>query len=112
MKYVVIRTSDWYGKPCDEAFEGTVTNVDIRSVDDPSKLNHISREEWYSKGSNHRLINGNIARDMGLRTVWMIEINTLEELNDFYSKYGTLVIGKSCIDYYSLEIEIYDDYRE
>lgn len=43
MKYVVTRTSDFDTKPCDEAFEGKVMNVDIRCVDDASKLNCMSK---------------------------------------------------------------------
>jgi len=41
--------------------------VDIRNVDDPSKL---AREAvpWYDKGTNHRLIGNRIARDLESNT--------------------------------------------
>ena len=45
--------------------------------------------------------------------VWLIEINTLEELMEFCNKYGSLIVET---DFYfgdgNNTIEIYDDYRE
>lgn len=51
-------------------------------------------EEAYKKG-----------RDNFGIMIWMININSLEELMSFIDKYGQVVIDKD-------EIEIYDDYRE
>lgn len=44
--------------------------------------------------------------------VYSIEINTLEELINFYNKYGNIVIREGISDRESIEILIYDDYIE
>ena len=41
---------------------------------------------------------------------WSIEINTLEELNQFIEKYGNLVIYKNYVGFNVPCICIYDDY--
>lgn len=50
--------------------------------------------------------------DNNTLNVYSIEINSLEELMDFYNKYGKLVIRKNIFDSVSNEILIYDDYIE
>lgn len=49
----------------------------------------------------------------GKKVVWMIEINTLEELHEFIDKYGgSVVIEDWYFNNAYKKIEIYDDYRE
>ncbi len=61
--------------------------IDIRYVSDPSLLNYKpDRDEWYTTGSNHRVINGNIARDFE-REFYAIELDSLQDLIDFQNKY-------------------------
>ena len=43
---------------------------------------------------------------------WYIKIGTLEDLIDFYKKYGSLIIEKSWDNKKEIQIEIYDYYRE
>lgn len=47
------------------------------------------------------------------QTVWFIDINTLEELMAFCTKYGDLVLRPSTWRIADVpSLEIYDDYRE
>jgi hypothetical protein len=50
--------------------------------------------------------------DGGTKNAYSIEIDTLEELIDFYNKYGNIVIRENIFDRESIEILIYDDYIE
>ena len=43
---------------------------------------------------------------------WYIKIGKLEDLIDFYNKYGSLIIGSNWDNEKEMQIEIYDDYRE
>ena len=43
---------------------------------------------------------------------WVVEIKTLDDLIEFYKKYGDLVLMKSWTDRIPFEIEIYDGCRE
>ena len=108
--YLVSRTSN-YGidKPCDEAFEIVITNIDTRTCDDPKKIpiNKGTDGDWYKRGTNHRVENGEIKRDMGVEKVWAAQIGDLQE---FVNKYGDCVISPIKDGFCS--IEIYDDYRE
>ena len=64
---------------------------------------------WREEGNEHQILpNGHIRRRLADREVWVVEIETLDDLVEFSKKYGELVLNfKDC-----LEIEIYDDYRE
>lgn len=119
MRYEITRTSRHEGKPCEEAFRGELMNIDIRGASAPHKIpawRALGKEgalaEWLKDGSNHRKINGHIARDMGTRACWFIDIPDLDALMALHEKYGELVIGTSFADYQTPRIEIYDDYRE
>lgn len=108
--FIVSRTSEWdkNKSPCDEAFKAKIKNIDIRNAKSPCELNdEYTRENWYNQGSDHRVIDGNIARDMGYNARWVIEVNDVME---FVRKYGQIVINH---DFWGFpHIEIYDDYRE
>jgi hypothetical protein len=119
MKYHVTRTSDWSdNKPCEEAFEDDYIRVDERNTDSPYKIpcyanksKEFVDKDWYGEGKNHRVKNGRIQRDFDDRG-WFVNINSLEELNAFCTKYGDVIIQ----DFYHnddiKELEIYDDDRE
>lgn len=117
MKYIVTRASShvWDGDigPCEEARKEEVIWTDEREVDDPRKLK-FGGDEWYTQEGffNHRVENGHIKRDWKEQK-WVIEINSLEELNAFVEKYGDIIIE----NYYfgnseHTAITIYDDYVE
>lgn len=109
MKFIIVRTSA-HEKPCDEAVRENYVKVDIRTVDDPSKLPY-GGANWYSEGRNHRVENGMIKRDTDA-DAWFLELSSLDELVAFHKKYGSLVIDASYCNPDIIEIEIYDDYRE
>lgn len=116
MKFTISRTSMYGdGKPCEEAMPYEVTNVDIRTLKTPEEFDRILslREgKWLENGTNHRIIDGRIARDTGTIKCWAIEVNSLEDLLALYHKYGELIIGTNLYDGETPNIEIYDDYRE
>lgn len=113
MKFQIRRTSIFDDeRPCDEAIKDKIIFTDVRNVDNPNKLTCMTADKWYKQGTNHRIINGNIARDLDKRDCYMIEINTLEELLELKNKYGDLIINTSYIDRKTHSIEIYDNYRE
>ena len=107
--------------PCEEGCEALVPHVDMRCVDNPTKLAYYkgrpddANRDWYSEGTNHRVVEGNICRDLGMKTIWLAEIASLVDLIDFSTKYGRAIIyspeaEESDSEY--PELEIYDDYRE
>lgn len=116
MKFLVTKTS-CFGfneniKPCEKATLEDYIIVDERYIDDPMKNPNIGKN-WYEKGTDHRVENGNIKRNLKSRG-WFIELNTLEELIEFQKEYGSLIIEEPytpSLEGY-LRIEIYDDYRE
>ena len=116
MEFIVTRSSDFLSKkqPIEGAYQKEITRIDVRNISDPSGFkNQRLIDEWYNAGTNHRVINGKIARDMGTEKVWVVNINTLEELMNFKEKCGEdIIITTSYIDYATPEIEIYDSYRE
>lgn len=85
MKFIVSRTSAWSDeKPCDEAMRDTAVTE-------------------YKVGQE-------MVREM--KDIWSIELNTLDELMEFFNKHGTIVITDWWDNQAYKEIEIYDDYRE
>jgi hypothetical protein len=67
--------------PCKGAFRAPYVLVDIRTVGDPKDVPHYkgSTNWWYSEGRNHRIINGQIARDLD-RECWQVELTSMLEL--------------------------------
>ncbi len=111
------RTTPWGKKPCKETVKKQFMYIDRRTVETLKeaklpKYKHWS-DQFFASGSNFREENGMIARDTELADVWVITLNTLDELMKFNHKYGDLILGfKDC--YHGIEntLEIYDDYRE
>jgi hypothetical protein len=91
-------------QPCKEAYQIDGFVTDERTVKDPSKLQCDDKDTWYTKGLNHRVIKGHIFRDFPAK-LWVVDIDSLEDLNKFSHKYGSLIFDEE-------NIEIYDDYRE
>lgn len=73
-------------KPLREAFKRKYSIIDERTVSDP-KLLISGEKEWYAHGSNHRLENGHLKRDLE-KSGWFIEIRTLRELMKFMALHG------------------------
>lgn len=118
MKFIVRRTSLWDDEkpPCEEAKRDSIVRVEIRTFLSPKEFDErcAKREgKWLSVGTNHRANEkGWIVRDNGMIDVWSVEFNTLDELMEFYDKYGNIVIKNCMWNETYKEIEIYDDYRE
>jgi len=84
MKFEVSRTS--------------IVNEDLKPCDEAKKEYFICKRS----GSDR------------LHSLWVVEINSIDDLVDFYEKYGQIIISKSfyeCDDV-KYEIEIYDEARE
>ena len=69
-------------------------------------INKGTDGDWYMKGSNHRVENGMIRRDMGVEQAWAVTT----DLWAFIAKYGSCVVKQDMDGYKS--VEIYDTYRE
>lgn len=110
MKFEIDRASslgDSNIQPCHEAIKINSTYIDVRCVDSINKLHPDVAEAFRSKGTNHRVENGRIARDIK-DTCWMIEIKNLNELLALYRKYGDLIIQESDQKEFNYKIMIYD----
>lgn len=111
MLYIVKRTSEWASDvpPCTGAVKLPLIRVDRRSVDDPKKIpaNRGTNGDWFTRGTNHRIEDGNICRDIGTYNEWFVDI---EDVLLFVKKYGSCVLSVGEKDVPT--IEIYDDYRE
>lgn len=117
MEFLITRTSisiDSKKKPHEKAYKKLAPIIETRNVDCPTKLTERARQFWYSSGRNHRVEEGQLVKDLGEEERWFIELNSLEELVDFYEAEGELIITdhpfnkvKGC-----KVIEIYDYYRE
>lgn len=120
MQFEVTRTSSSYGgdAPCEGAVAGTVPRWDRRTSASPEMHDRLMRERfgsgppppWLSEGTEHCKTENGIARRMGDREAWLIEIPSLEALAEFVSRYGDVVIQSGFRAPH--HIEIYDDYRE
>lgn len=106
--YICCRTSS--GNPSiPEAFKVLVVETDTRCCDDPKKIpaNYGTDGDWYTIGTNHRVEDGMIKRDIGTRYEWAVE---LTDIMEFVDRYGECIVGRD--DRGFCTIEIYDDYRE
>ena len=88
-------------QPIPGAEKGTYIEVDARSAACPKDIPLHKNEPtdwWYKHGSNHRVVNGHIRRDLTSEK-WFIEINTLEELLQLQQTYGNLSISIGDLNY-------------
>ena len=117
MLFEVRRTSMCkYEKPYDNCIQIKLASVETRTLKTPEEFDaKFSKSEgkWLEVGTNHRIDEeGFITRDIE-EDVYGIEINSLEELMDFFNKVNEeIVLRKSWIDNRTPCLEIYDDYRE
>jgi hypothetical protein len=112
VEFYLTRTTDSDLQPCDEAYQRDYFYVDRRTAKDPKELGQYGAD-WYENGTNHRLEDGMIARDIPQPGGWFIELTNLLDLLEFVNKHGRVIIepiSNRVKDTY--EIEIYDDYRE
>ncbi len=117
MLFEVTRTSIYTdNKPFENCKEIQLTHLEIRTLKTPNEFDDkfgYREGKWLEKGTNHRIINGRIARDLDKENTWGIEIGSLEELMQFVeSVKNDVIITTSTIDKKTPSLEIYDDYRE
>jgi len=121
MKFQITRTSLGVkeSKPCEEAFKLRATYLDYRTKPLDwfrSRLKDRGFKEFLTQGKNHRNIKVRgedwCVRELEPRFIWVVEIKNLKELIVFQRKYDGLIIQKSGYKEITLEIEIYDYYRE
>ena len=114
MRFFIRRTSAYSAKPVPEATEvnGRFC-VDRRAVDDPAKVAaYLGQSDWwYGKGTNHRVENGQICRDMKYQAgpYWAVEIEDLNALLALVLREGEVIVSQTDGNF---ELEIYDDWRE
>jgi len=120
MEFKISRTSLWGDKkPCDKAYKKEIIEQDERGFETFEEYdNRFPKEKWLSEGFNHKILPPNekfktphIYRKFN-KEIWVIEINTLEDLLELHELYGKLIIEKSFENENIYEIEIYDDWRE
>lgn len=110
-------------KPHEQCVLAKLPMVQKLNFDSPEQYNeliakHQKKPKWFDEGINHRqgrdLRNCHyIARDMGETDVWVIEINSIEDLIKFQQSVNEeLILRVSPIDYETPCLEIYNDYRE
>lgn len=114
MKFVVSRKNispSESKRPCEEAVEELLTPLDYRTVKSLEEAKQkIWYKDWLQGGENHREENGKVVCDKKTKVKqWVCEINTLEELIAFQSKYGDITISDSSpYKEVSKEIKIHD----
>jgi len=76
MIFEICRTTARYDcdhPPVEGAFKTQRVRVDRRTVSSPDQLRYEpERSTWYQVGTNHRVENGCIARDMEMMTIWAV----------------------------------------
>ena len=74
-----------------------LTPLDFRDVKNLEEAKgKIWYKDWIEGGENHREENGMVVSDKKVKVgQWVVDINGLEELLAFQSKYGDIVISDS-----------------
>ena len=115
MKFIISRASEWGDdSPHNNAKKEFVEHWHIRTCSEESFDEKLSFREglWRSKGKDHTVTEkGYIKRRESDVEVWIIEINTLEELIKLSSE-CRIIVGPISETHNLPTIEIYDDYRE
>ncbi len=120
MKFVIERTSTWDSNPPPDdkrVQELEFTNIDSRSF--KTEKEHDEKlpndPKWRSRGTNHRMIDGGIARDLGKDKAFFIDLEW-SELEKFVEEHGSIVIeppfDRGVMAIAKLTLEIYDGWRE
>lgn len=117
MKFIVSRKNispSESKRPCEEATEEMLVPLDYRIVRTLEEAKQkIWYKDWMQSGENHREENGMVVCDKKAKVKeWVCEINNLEELLAFQSKYGDITISDSS-PYKGVgkEIKIHDPIR-
>jgi len=111
MDFICTRTSGFEVQPHINATTKKFPRYEIRTCKSFQEFdNKFGGREgtWLSKGTNHALCKDGIIRETGTAELFILTINTVEELLEYVK--DELLILKFTPQGYA--IEIYDDYRE
>lgn len=117
VKVRVTRTSGGCGdkKPCNGTKKEVFDRCEMRSCTERYFDGNFAHNEglWRSKGERHGVYDGGIVRyHKNGDTGWFMYLDGMAGLKKFLNKHGPCVVS-TCDDAgASLQIEIYDDYRE
>ena len=120
MKVIVTRTSGtrYHPKPCEEAYEGQVHLYQYRfepfGFKGPMDCERVRRYLVDSGCRDIVKISNNMMRGTTIEqtNVWLVDINTVEEVAAFLNKNGDCIVKEPSCEEGCFEVEIYDDYRE
>lgn len=95
-------------KPCPEAKKVTISLADRRDFASIEEYDSLKKEDpWRSKGTNHRVLENCIARDIGTVEKWAVEFNTIEDFESFLThlcKNVVVLKDYNNPDYFHIEI--------
>ena len=102
----VLAESHYEDPPCAEAFRARVPETERRRVSDPKKIpEHRGTDgDWYTVGTNHRVVDGRICRDVGTRDDWVVDLPDIQALLAFVDKYRWCGISRDNNGFYTIEI--------
>lgn len=82
------------GPPCEGAHRLSCMRRDGRTTDDPAKVPAYNGGTawWYDEGTNHRVVNGRIERDIPDET-WIVVFHRFSEFQAFVEKHSPCVVG-------------------
>lgn len=120
MEFAVKRTSVWSDEAplCEGLYKKKIDVIEVRTLKAEQEFDErFSHHEgtWRSKGVDHCHTeeDGYIQRRHPLsEDRWFIKFETLEDLMEFKSTHGDLVLTNDCSNYKIPVVEIYDGYRE
>ena len=105
--YIVTRTSHFGDKqPCDGVRRETVQSYGYWTFRSVAEAKKKYPDKEFEK------IRGGVRSDEGNRAVWVVDLETLSELEQFHASNGDIVITSWYRNHELTEIEIYDGYRE
>lgn len=116
MKFVVSRVSTRGSdiEPCEGAKIEKLTWLDVRTIRTIEEAKTCPWfNKWFERGVNHREENGYVVCDSIVpENEWVIELNSIEELESFVKKHGDVIISECSYKEIKIELKIYDDYIE
>ena len=120
MKVIVSRTSGtrFRLEPCDEAYEGQVHlykyRIEPLGYRSPKDC-EADRKKLVESGCRDIVKVSDIlmrGTDIEPTKVWLVDLNTVEEVAAFLTKYGDCIVREPSCEEGCFDVEIYDYYRE
>ena len=95
--------------PCPRAFRRRFVRIDERTVADPSRVPAYGGrvDWWYGRGTDHRVVNGRIRRDLEDEG-WFLDVGGVEQLLSLGAGVGGVALRVSTLNPSIWELEIQD----